>query len=225
MKKVLVVDIGGTSVKLLANGQKTARRFLSGPTLTPRQMVAEVKQHAADWNYDVVSLGYPGVVRRGRVALEPQNLGAGWVGFDFRSAFRHPVRVINDAAMQALGSYRGGLMLFVGLGTGVGSALVADGVVIPMELGHLAYKRGTYEDYIGLRGLKWLGKKRWRQHVINVVTRLVAAIHPDDVVLGGGHGKELGKLPKGWRIGDNAHAFLGGVGLWEDQKRKERRRR
>jgi polyphosphate glucokinase len=175
-----------------------------------------VKQHTADWKYDAVSIGYPGAVRDGRVVLEPRNLGAGWVGFDFKAAFGRPVKLINDAAMQALGSYRGGLMLFVGLGTGVGSALIADGVVVPMELGHLSYKQGTYEDYAGLRGLNRLGLRKWRKHVAEIVKRLIAAIHPDDVVLGGGHANELGPILKTCRTGNNANAFVGGLRLWEN---------
>jgi len=222
VKKVLVIDIGGTNVKFLATGHNSARGFPSGPNLTPREFVRVIKRRTADWEYDRVSIGYPGVVRNNRVVLEPKNLGRGWVGFDFKTAFSRPVKVINDAAMQALGSYQRGLMLFVGLGTGLGSALIADGVMIPMELGHLAYKRGTYERYIGRRGVRSLGKKRWRRHVINVVKRFMAAVHPDDVVLGGGRAKKLGKLPKGCRLGDNAKAFTGGFRLWEDEKRSEK---
>jgi polyphosphate glucokinase len=216
IKKVLVIDIGGTNVKFLATGEKVRRRFSSGRTLTPERFVAEVKRRTADWKYDVVSLGYPGRVRAGRIVSEPVNLGTGWVGFDFKAAFRRPVKLMNDAAMQALGSYRGGLMLFIGLGTGLGSALDANGVMIPMELGRLAYGRSTYDDYLGLRGMKRLGKKKWKRHVVNIVQRFTAAVNPDDVVLGGGQVKELGRLPKGCRAGDNAHAFTGGFRLWED---------
>jgi predicted NBD/HSP70 family sugar kinase len=211
----LVVDIGGTGVKILATGQNERRRFLSGPTLTPQQMVAGVKELAADWKYDVVSIGYPGLVLRGQIMVEPHNLAPGWVGFDFQAAFGCPVKVINDAAMQALGSYQGGLMLFLGLGTGLGSALVADGAVWPMELAHLSYKKGTLEDYVGLRGLKRLGKKKWNRHVAFVVERLIAALHPDDVVLGGGNEKKLKALPPGCRAGDNKNAFRGGFRMWE----------
>jgi predicted NBD/HSP70 family sugar kinase len=223
VKKILVIDIGGTNVKFVATGHDIARRFPSGRKLTPRRFVSEIKRCTADWEYECVSIGYPGVVRKNRVVLEPNNLGRGWVGFDFKSAFSRPVKVVNDAAMQALGSYHRGLMLFVGLGTGLGSALIADGVMIPMELGQLAYKRGTYEGYIGRRGVKSLGKKRWRRHVINVVKRFMTAVHPDDVVLGGGRAKKLGKLPKGCRLGDNAHAFTGGLRLWEDTERYRRK--
>jgi len=220
--KVLVIDIGGTNVKLLATGQKTPRCFPSGPTLTPRRMVAEVKQLAADWNYHAVAIGYPGVVKRGRVVEEPRNLGPGWVAFNFKAAFGLPVRVINDAAMQALGSYHGGLLLFLGLGTGLGSALVAEGVAIPMELAHLSYKFGTYENYVGLTGLKRQGRKEWRKHIVDVTRRLITALHPDEVVLGGGTAKELGNLPRGCRMGDNTNAFLGGFRLWENTERKRK---
>jgi polyphosphate glucokinase len=213
---VLVIDVGGTSVKILATGQQEPRRFSSGPTMTPKQMVSGVKKLAADWQYDVVSIGYPGLVLRGRVAAEPYNLAPGWAGFNFTAAFGRPVKIINDAAMQALGSYQGGEMLFLGLGTGLGSAVIADGVVVPMELGHLSYKNGTYEDYVGLRGLQRLGKKKWQHHVEYGVERLITAFHPDDVVLGGGNAKNLTELPPGCRAGDNANAFLGGFRLWED---------
>ncbi|MBP1685676.1 MAG: ppgK, partial [Deltaproteobacteria bacterium] len=175
--KVLAVDIGGTNVKILATGEDTPRKFPSGPTLTPRRMVSGLKRIAKDWEYDVVSIGYPGLVLHGRIAAEPHNLAKGWVGFDFERAFGCPVKVINDAAMQALGSYNGGTMLFLGLGTGLGSALVADGTVVPMEVAHLSYKKGTFEDYIGLRGLQGLGKKKWGQHVTYGVNFLVAAFH------------------------------------------------
>jgi polyphosphate glucokinase len=212
---VLTVDIGGTNVKILATGQKEPRRFPSGPTLTPKQMVSGVKKIARDWKYDVVSIGYPGVVLRSRIVSEPYYLAKGWVGFDFEAAFGCPVKLINDAAMQALGSYKGGELLFLGLGTGLGSAMIVERVVVPMELGHLSFKKGTYEDYLGLRGLKRLGKKKWRKYVADVVTRMIDALHPDDVVLGGGNAKKLKKLPPGCRLGNNANAFLGGFRLWE----------
>ncbi len=213
--KVLVVDVGGTHVKILATGQKEKREFRSSPTLTARQMVAGVKQLARDWKYDVVSIGYPGVVLNNRVIAEPHNLGSGWVGFDFARAFRCPVRVLNDAAMQALGSYKRGKMLFLGLGTGLGSTLIVDGVVEPMELGHLPYRKGTYETYVGVRGLKRFGKKKWRAHVADVIGRLIAAVEPDEVVLGGGNAKLLKALPTGCRLGANDNAFLGGFRAWE----------
>jgi polyphosphate glucokinase len=213
--KVLVLDVGGTHVKILASGQDSPQRFVSGPTLTPKQMVASVQKIAGEWPYDAVSIGYPGPVLHNRLLAEPHNLGSGWVGFDFEAAFGCPVKVVNDAAMQALGSYQGGKMLFLGLGTGLGSALIVDGIVEPMELGHLPYKKATYEDYVGLHGLQRLGKKKWRKCVADVVARLVAALEPDDVVLGGGNAKELGEVPAGTRLGDNANAFRGGFRLWD----------
>jgi predicted NBD/HSP70 family sugar kinase len=214
--KVLTVDIGGTTVKILASGQHEPRKCPSGKTLTPERMVAGVKELAQDWKYDVVSIGYPGLVHDGRVASDPHNLAPGWIGFDFEAAFGCPVRILNDAAMQALGSYRGGQMLFVGLGTGMGSAIVAHGVVIPLEVGHLSYSEGTYEDYVGSRGLERFGEERWRKHVEHGVARLVSALHPDDVVIGGGNVKRLKDLPRGCRRGDNAKAFLGGFRLWDE---------
>ena len=212
--KVLVIDIGGTHVKILATGHDERREFESGPGLTVRQMVSGVKRLAKDWQYDVVSIGYPGLVLKGRITAEPHNLAKGWVGFDFEKAFGKPVKVINDAAMQALGSFRQGTMLFLGLGTGLGSALVVDGHVVPMELAHLSYKKGEIEDYVGLRGLERFGKKRWREHVDFMVERFSAALHPDEVVIGGGNVKKLKQLPPGCRAGDNANAFLGGFRLW-----------
>ncbi len=212
--RILVVDVGGSHVKILATGRREPRKLVSGPTMTPRQMVAGVKKLARGWKYDVVSIGYPGLVLHGRPVAEPHNLGRGWVRFDYRAAFGRPVRIINDAAMQALGSYKGGKMLFLGLGTGLGSAVVVDGVVEPMELGHLPYKKGTYEDYVGQRGLDKRGKKKWRRHVADVVAGFVAALEPDDVVLGGGNVRKLKELPDGCRAGDNANAFVGGFRLW-----------
>ncbi|MCI0640781.1 MAG: ROK family protein [Gemmataceae bacterium] len=213
---VLVVDIGGTNVKVLVTGQAEPRKIPSGPLMTPERMVAEVLKATEDWQYDVVSIGYPGRVHHAHVVADPHNLAAGWVRYDFEAAFGRPVKLLNDAAMQALGSYQGGLLLFLGLGTGLGSALVADGVVVPLELAHLSYAKGTFEDYVGLRGLKRLGKKKWRQHIAFVVARLIEALHPDDVVLGGGNAKKLKELPPGCRLGENANAFLGGFRLWEE---------
>ena len=215
-KNLLVIDVGGTAVKILATGQTESRSFRSGPTLTPRRMISEVKKLAADWAYDAVSIGYPGAVLGGRPSAEPVNLGRGWAGFDFAEAFGLPVKVINDAAMQALGSYRGGRMLFLGLGTGLGTALIVEGVLKPMEIGHLPYKKGTYEDYVGRDGLERHGQKKWRRHVADVVERLRAALRPDDTVIGGGNVKKLDALPARCRAGENANAFLGGFRLWAD---------
>jgi polyphosphate glucokinase len=213
--KILVIDVGGTHVKLLATGQTQRRRLDSGPGLTARMMVAAVKPLVADWKYDAVSIGVPAPVVDGRVVAEPVNLGGGWKKFDFAAAFGCPVKVINDAAMQALGSYRRGRMLFLGIGTGLGSALVSDGVVSPLELAHLPYrKHRTFEDYVGLRGLERLGKKRWREHVLVVVELLRRAVVCDDLVLGGGNVRFLERLPPGARLGSNAHAFTGGYALW-----------
>jgi len=217
--KVLAVDVGGTHVKILVSGQKEPRRFASGPTLTAKQMVSAVQKLAVDWHYDAVSIGYPGPVLRGRPIAEPRNLGRGWVGFDFEKAFRHPVKIVNDAAMQAIGSYKRGKMLFLGLGTGLGSTLVVDGVIEPMELSQLPYKKGTYEDYVGVRGFTKHGQKKWQRYVADVVARLTGALEPDDVVLGGGNAKKLTKLPPDCRMGDNANAFLGGFRLWEKERK------
>ena len=218
---VLVIDVGGTHVKILATGQTDKREFASGPKLTPQQMVSGVRQLADGWSYDAVSIGYPGPVLHDRPVADPKNLGPGWMGFDFKTGFGRPTKVVNDAAMQALGSYKKGKMLFLGLGTGLGSTLIVDGVVEPMELGHLPYKKATYEDYVGARGLDRLGKKRWRKHVFDVVDRLVAALEPDDIVLGGGNAKILNELPPGCRLGDNANAFRGGFLMWEDAPKSE----
>jgi polyphosphate glucokinase len=224
VRNVLVVDVGGTSVKILASGQKEHRSFPSGRTMTPTRMVAEVKTLATGWMHDVVSIGYPGPVLRGRPVAEPRNLGRGWVGFDFAAAFGRPVQIINDAAMQALGSYKGGKMLFLGLGTGLGTAMVVEGIVEPMELGHLPYKKGTYEDYVGRAGLERYGKKKWRRHLADVVTRLIAALEPDDSVIGGGNVSKLEALPPQCRAGDNINAFRGGFRLWEDENASPRSR-
>jgi polyphosphate glucokinase len=214
--KVLVIDIGGTHVKLLATGQKEPTKISSGPEMTPRRMVTLVRRATAKWKYSAVSIGYPGPVLHGKPVSDPHNLAPGWVGFDFRKAFGRPVKLMNDAALQAIGSYKRGRMLFLGLGTGLGSALIVDGVIEPMELAHLPYKkRGTYEDYIGLRGLERLGKKKWRRFVADVVNRLKTALEADDVVLGGGNAKLLKALPAGARLGSNANAFRGGFRIWQ----------
>jgi len=213
--KTLVIDVGGTNVKVLATGQKEPLKIPSGKDLTPQRMAREVLEATATWEYDNVSIGFPAAVVNGRIALEPHNLGKGWVRFDFAKAFGKPVRIINDAAMQALGSYAGGNMLFLGLGTGLGSAMVRDGVVLPLELAHLPYKKDhTYEEYLGEAGMKKRGKRAWRKHVADVVALFVAAFVVDYVVLGGGNAKRVEKLPPKARRGNNANAFAGGFRLW-----------
>jgi polyphosphate glucokinase len=216
--KILAIDVGGTHVKILLSGETNKREFDSGPKLTAAEMVSQVKAISKDWHYDAVSIGYPGPVLRNRPMAEPHNLGKGWLGFKFDRAFGKPVKVVNDAAMQALGDYKKGKMLFLGLGTGLGTALIVDGVIEPMELAHLPYKKHTYEDYVGLRGLKKRGKKKWRQNVFEVVEKLRAALEADDVVIGGGNVKKLKKLPPHCRAGENSSAFLGGFRLWEKDK-------
>jgi len=221
--KVLVVDVGGTHVKILVTGQHDHREFSSGPTLTAARMVARVKTLAGTWKYDVVSMGYPGLVVRGRPIAEPYNLGPSWVGFDYRAAFGCRIKIVNDAVLQALGGYKGGKMLFLGLGTGLGSAMIVNGNVEPMELGHLPYRKATYEDYVGSRGLRRHGKKKWREYVADVVTRLIAALEPEDIVLGGGNVYKLRELPPGCRQGDEANAFVGGFRLWGKAAGKPRK--
>jgi predicted NBD/HSP70 family sugar kinase len=216
--KVLTIDIGGTNVKMRVSGTEEIRKFESGLTLTPEPMVSGVLQATSDWDYEVISIGYPGPVVRDRIVREPVNLGAGWMGFDLAARFGKPVKIINDAAMQALGSYDGGTMLFIGLGTGMGSALVIDHKVAPLELAHLPYRKSrTYEDYVGVRALERVGKKRWQFFVEDVVARLKAALVADSVVIGGGNAKKLKRVPPGARLGDNTHAFIGGFRLWEDR--------
>jgi len=221
-RKVLAIDVGGTHVKVLATGRRKPLEIPSGPKMTAKQMVRDVREGTTGWRYSVVSIGYPGPVLHGKPVSEPANLGGGWVGFDYAKAFGHPVRLINDAAMQALGSYKGGRMLFLGLGTGLGSALIVDGVLEPMELAHLPYKKGkTYEDLVGEAALRRFGKKKWRGYVTDVVTRLQAALEADDVVVGGGNAKLLRSLPKGVRLGSNANAFIGGYRLWKGNLRSQ----
>jgi len=216
-RKVLAIDVGGTHVKVLATGRRKPLEIPSGPKMTAKQMVRDVREGTTGWRYSVVSIGYPGPVLHGKPVSEPANLGGGWVGFDYVKAFGHPVRLINDAAMQALGSYKGGRMLFLGLGTGLGSALIVDGALEPMELAHLPFKKGkTYEDLVGNAALQRFGKKKWRRYVADVVTRLQAALEADDVVVGGGNAKFLRSLPKGVRLGSNANAFIGGYRLWKN---------
>jgi polyphosphate glucokinase len=213
--RILVIDIGGTHVKALATHHRQKVKFDSGPKMTPLKMVAQLQATTAGWKYDAVSMGYPGAVFHGRPIAEPHNLAAGWVGFDFKKAFGHPVKIVNDAAMQALGSYHGGRMLFLGLGTGLGSALIVDNVLEPMELAHLPYKKGrTYEDYAGTAGLERQGKKKWRQHVNEIIGQLKTAVQADYVVLGGGNARLVKKLLPGTRLGDNSNAFRGGYRLW-----------
>jgi polyphosphate glucokinase len=216
---ILAIDVGGTHVKVLATGHRKSVEIPSGPKMTARQMVKKVRQETTGWRYSVVSIGYPGPVLHGKPVSEPVNLGGGWVGFDFAKAFGHPVRLINDAAMQALGSYRGGRMLFLGLGTGLGSALIVDEKLEPMELAHLPYKKGqTYEDRVGNGALQRFGKKKWRREVAAVVTLLQAALEADDVVVGGGNAKLLKTLPKGARLGSKVNAFVGGYRLWSGSR-------
>jgi polyphosphate glucokinase len=215
-RKTLVVDVGGTHVKMLASGETEPRKFDSGPTMTAGKMVKLVKAATRDWEYDRVTLGFPGPVVNGHPLREPHNLAGGWMRFDFAKAFGLPVKVINDAAMQALGSYQGGAMLFLGLGTGLGSAMIVNGVLEPMELAHLLYKKDkTYEDYLGLRGIERLGKKKWRKQVARVVKLLKDALEADYVVLGGGNSKKLDRIPSGARLGSNGNAFIGGLRIWD----------
>ena len=214
--KVLVVDVGGSHVKMLATGKRQRRKFKSGSGLVPGKMVAKVLEKTADWSFDVISIGFPSLVTHGRIATEPFNLGAGWVGFDFPKAFGCPVKVINDAAMQALGSYEGGRMLFLGFGTGLGTAMIVDGVLDAMELGHLPYKKGrSYEDYVGAAGLERMGLAKWRAHAWDVIAILRKALEPDYVVVGGGNAKRLRPLRRGVRMGANSNAFVGGFRMWK----------
>jgi len=212
----LVIDVGGTHVKILVSGESAARKVASGPTMTAQQMVDAVKELAGDWRFERIAMGYPGPVREGRPVVEPHNLGKGWVGVDYASAFGCPVRIVNDAAMQALGDYRGGSMLFLGLGTGLGTALVIEGVLHGMEMAHLPYRKGrTFEEYLGDRAMRRLGKRKWHKHVFEVATMLQAALQVDDVVIGGGNSARLESAPAGMRISGNAAAFAGGFRLWE----------
>ena len=215
---VLAVDVGGSHVKTMrSDGGGEKRKFDSGPTLTAREMVDGVRELTRDWRFDRVSVGIPTPVRGGKPIAEPVNLGDGWVAFDFAEAFGAPTKVVNDAVMQAIGSYEGGRMLFLGLGTGLGSALIVDGIVEPLELGHLPYRKQTFEDYVSARALERHGKKRWRATVFDVVERLASAMEPDYVVIGGGGADELDKLPPNARRGDNERAFVGGFRLWEPE--------
>ena len=215
---ILAIDVGGSKVKIIMNGDYERRAAPSGPEMTAARMVATAMKLAQGWDFEVVSVGIPGPVRHGELLRNLPNLGHGWVDFDFAAAFGRPVKILNDAAMQALGGYNGGRMLFLGLGTGLGSAMILDGVVQPMELAHLPYKKGrTFEDYVGKRGLDRLGKKRWREAVLDVIVRLSTALQLDDVVLGGGNAGKLNELPASTRIGLNENAFLGGFRMWEEK--------
>ena len=223
--KILVIDIGGTNIKLLASGQRTPVKVPSGPRLTPRQMVDEVLEATEGWSFDAVSIGYPGPVARNRPTKEPVNLGKGWTRFNYERAFGCPVRMINDAAMQAVGSYSGRTMLFLGLGTGLGNTLVIDGVVVPLELAHLPYENGkSYEEMIGEAGLKRLGKRKWRRHVHRIVGLLAEATNADYTVIGGGNVRVLDELGPNVRRGSNANAFRGGFRLWDDAVPKAKRK-
>jgi len=216
-RKVLVIDVGGTHVKVMHSGSDEERKVASGPSMTAAEMVAAVQEMTREWSFDVITMGYPGPVLHGRIVDDPHNLGPGWRNFDFAGAFGKPIKILNDAAMQALGSYEGGVMLFLGLGTGLGTALVIEGRVQPLEMGHLPYKKGkTYEDYVGEAALKRRGKRKWRQAVAKVVAELSAALEPDYVVIGGGNAELLEELPPGCRLGDNANAFKGGFRMWAE---------
>jgi len=224
-RKVLVIDVGGTNVKVLATGQTERRKFPSGREMNPERMVAEIRAITKDWDYDVVSLGYPGPVKKGHLISEPRNLGKGWVGFNFERALERPVRIMNDAAMQALGSYKQhGKMLFLGLGTGLGSSIVVRGTVRALELGTFPYRKKTIEDYVSRERLKSRGAKKWSKDVAVVVAHMIKALHPDDVVLGGGNARKLTKIPKGCRLGSNANAFIGGFRMWEEAEEKQKSR-
>ena len=214
---ILVVDVGGSNVKIFTSAERERRKFPSGPELTAANMVEEVKSLASDWDYDRVSIGYPGKVRRNRIVAEPVNLGRGWLDFDFATAFDCPVKLLNDAAMQALGGYRGGNMLFLGLGTGLGSTMIIDGTILAMELGHLPYRNKTFEEYVGSAALKRLGLEKWRHNVLDVIERLRDAFEPDEILLGGGKVKKLDEMPPGCRRGQNADAFSGGLRLWSTE--------
>lgn len=213
--KILVIDIGGTNVKVKANNAEERRKIPSGDFMTPELLVEKVKENTQDWDYDYISIGFPSVVKNGQIVQEPVNIGKGWVGFDFEAAFGKPVRILNDAAMQALGSYQGGTLLFMGFGTGMGTAIIVDGKVLPTELAHLPYKKGSYEQYVGVRGLEKIGLKKWQKHVLNIVDLFSKAIRPDDIVLGGGNSKYLTEIPEGCRLGNNKLAFEGGLRMWE----------
>lgn len=217
--KILVIDIGGTNVKMRLSETEEVRKFPSGPDLVPEDLVEGVKDHTADLVFDCISVGFPGPVSKGQITREPANLGRGWMDFDFEKGFGKPTRLINDAAMQALGSYQGGRMLFLGLGTGLGTTLIIDGTVAPLELGHAPYrKKLTFEEWVGTKALKRMGLKRWTMVIFDVVHKLKMVLCADYVVLGGGNAKNLPELPPGAILGSNANAFTGGERLWEAGK-------
>ena len=218
---VMAIDVGGSHVKLRLSSGDEVRRDVSGPGMTAQQMVDRVKALADGLVYDVVSIGYPGPVMHGTIVADPHNLGTGWVRFDFAKALGKPVRMINDALMQAIGSYDSGRMLFLGLGTGLGTAMIVDHVAQPLELAHMPYRKGkTYEDYVGEAGLEKRGARKWRKHVLAVIEQLAHAMEPDTIVIGGGNAEKLHDLPPNCRLGDNANAFIGGFRLWQDSRFK-----
>jgi predicted NBD/HSP70 family sugar kinase len=220
-QNILVIDVGGTNLKLLDSNHAEAVKIPSGLTMTAARAVAEIRNATKDWGCTAISMGYPGPVREGKLLAEPHNLGPGWVDMDFAKELGCPIRLVNDAAMQALGSYEGGRMLFLGLGTGLGSALIIDGVLAPMELAHLPYRKGkTFEEYVGIRGLEKLGKAKWLEHVLIVIDKLRNALVADYVVLGGGNSKRIKELPDGVKLGENSNAFLGGFRLWNEYRQK-----
>ena len=212
---ILVLDIGGTHIKVRCTGESEVKKFASGPTMTPRIMVDTIQKLTAGWRYDVVSIGCPMPVMKGKPVKEPVNLGKGWVRFNYEKAFGHPVKMINDATMQALGDYQGGRMLFLGLGTGLGATLIEEGVLVPLEVAHLPYKKGTFEEYTGNKAFEKKGKKKWTKEVCKIIELLRAALEPEEIVLGGGNAINLKKIPKGCRVAENSNAFIGGFRLWE----------
>lgn len=220
--KILVIDVGGTNIKVASTDNLVPIKVPSGPTMTAENMVQQVLAATKNWKYDRISIGFPGPVVHHRPIAEPHNLGAGWVDFDYERTFAKPLRFLNDAAMQALGGYKSGRMLFLGVGTGLGSALVLDGYVVPLELAHLPYKKGrTYEEYIGLAGLKRRGKKKWRRSVLDIIDRLQAGMVCDNVLLGGGNAKLMKGLPPHVVLGANSNAIAGGFRLWQDETRRK----
>tara|TARA_R110002020_G_scaffold94568_4_gene227409 strand:- start:286 stop:960 length:675 start_codon:yes stop_codon:yes gene_type:complete len=218
-KKILVIDIGGSNVKILATGAEERIKIPSGADFKPEEMVELVKENASHWEYDMITMGFPGVVKENRIISEPVNLGDGWNKFDFQAAFNCPIKFINDAAMQALGSYEGKKLLFLGLGTGLGTAMVIHNTIIPMEGGHLPFKKKTFEDYVGKEYLSKSGSKRWEKNVLKAVDIFRSTFQPDDILLGGGNSKLLSQIPEGCRLGTNQNAFKGGFRFWEEDFR------